>query len=69
MKKDVALIGNMVEADNERLDAINNKVDGMINKGQRNLNKMQHFLERTSNCKLYIVLGIELFIFIALMSL
>lgn len=41
----------------------------MTNRAQRNLSKMQRYLERTSNCQIYVILGIELFIFIALMSL
>jgi hypothetical protein len=48
---------------------MNNRVQGLTNRGERSLNKMQRYLENTSNCKIYVILGIELFIFIALMSL
>jgi hypothetical protein len=59
----------MIDEDNENIHNLNNRIDNMTNRAQRNLNKMQRYLERTSNCQIYVILGIELFIFIALMSL
>lgn len=59
----------MIDEDNENIHNLNNRLDNMTNRAQRNLNKMQRYLERTSNCQIYVILGIELFIFIALMSL
>jgi|688.fasta_scaffold2561470_1 hypothetical protein len=69
MKKDVKIIGEQLERDIEHLDAMDPKLDKMNIKAQRNLNKMQKYLEKTSDCKLYIIIAIELFIFIVLMSL
>lgn len=59
----------MIERDNQRMDTLNNKLDNMASKGQRNLNRMENYLERTSNCQIYVVLGIEIFIFLVLMSI
>ena len=69
MKKDVLIIGEQLERDIEHLDSMDPKLDKMNIKAQRNLNKMQKYLEKTSDCKLYIIIAIELFVFIVLMSL
>jgi CO dehydrogenase/acetyl-CoA synthase epsilon subunit len=69
MKKDVLIIGEQLERDIEHLDSMDPKLDKMNIKAQRNLNKMQRYLEKTSDCKLYIIIAIELFVFIVLMSL
>ena len=69
MKKDVLIIGEQLERDIEHLDSMDPKLDKMNIQAQRNLNKMQRYLEKTSDCKLYIIIAIELFVFIVLMSL
>jgi hypothetical protein len=51
------------------MDNLNNQLDYLDTKATKSKNKMENYLNRTSNCTLYIVLGVELFIFILLMSI
>jgi hypothetical protein len=51
------------------LDDINHKADGITRAAERNNNRMQGYLERTSDCQLYLVIGLELLVFLILMSL
>jgi hypothetical protein len=69
MKRDVVEFGDIIENDNRRMDALNNKLDNMNNRAQNNVRRMENYLERTSSCQIYVVLGIELFIFLILMSI
>lgn len=59
----------MLSEEAPRFDNLNARLDGMTGKAQRNLKKMENYLQSTSNCKLYTILAVELFIFIVLMSL
>jgi hypothetical protein len=59
----------MLEEDRDNMDNLHTQIDKMTVRAERNLSKMQRYLEKTSNCQIYIILGIELFVFIALMSL
>jgi hypothetical protein len=69
MSRDVLTIGKFIDQDNKRIDRLNNRTDAMTKKGERNLQKMKTYLEKTSPCKIWIIIGIEAFLFICLMSL
>ena len=51
------------------MDVLNNKMENVERKANRTNNKMENYLNRTSNCKLYIALAVEFFILILLMSI
>lgn len=69
MHKDVQQTGDMLNDDNRKLDGINRRAEDVERAADRNNNKMERYLERTSNCKLYTIVAIELLIFLILMSL
>ena len=53
----------------KRMDRVNDRMEHVERKAQRANNKMANYLNRTSNCKLYIALSVEVFIFVLLMSI
>lgn len=71
--KNAAQTGKEVFADQGRkVDTLNNKLDSLGTKARKINNKIENNLNRTSNCincTLYIILGVELFFFILLMSI
>lgn len=68
--KEVAKTGGQLFTEQGRkMDQMNNKLDTLETKASRANNKMENYLNRTSNCTLYIILGIELFVFVLLMSI
>ena len=53
----------------KRMERVNERMEHVERKAERTNNKMANYLNRTSNCKLYVALAIEVFIFILLMSI
>ena len=68
--KNAAQTGKEVFVEQGRkVDTLNNKLDSLGTKARKINNKIENNLNRTSNCTLYIILGVELFFFILLMSI
>ena len=44
-------------------------MDNITRSAERTNNKMERYLERTSNCKMYVIIACELLIFLILMSI
>ena len=69
MKGNVKDTGRMIEQDNILLDKINKRGDEVIRTADRNNNKMERYLEKTSNCQLYVLIAFELLFFLIFMSI
>lgn len=48
----------MFTAQGKTMDRLNNKLDNIETRAKKTSNKMENYLNRTSNCTLYIILGI-----------
>lgn len=62
-------IGKKAEEQGKKYDSLNATMDNTERKLGRTKNNMIEYLNRTSNCKIYIIIGIELLIFVVLMSI
>ena len=69
IKKNAIDTGDVLDDHNRQLDALNNRVSTVNKKAEKTKMTMEAYLERSSDCKLYIILAIEIFVFIILMSL
>ena len=69
IKKNAIDTGDVLDDHNTQLDALNNRVSTVNKKAEKTKMSMEAYLERSSDCKLYIILAIEIFVFIILMSL
>ena len=59
----------MIKQQDQVIDNIDRKQEGMTRRAHRNVSRMEKYLNQTSNCSLYIVLAVELFVFLLLMSI
>jgi uncharacterized coiled-coil DUF342 family protein len=62
-------IGDEIHDQGKTIDHLNDKLDSVENKAKKTKNKMENYLNQTSNCMLYVILVIELFVFVMLMSI
>lgn len=69
IKKNAVDTADVLDDHNNQLDTLNNRVSTVNKKAEKTKITMEAYLERSSDCQLYIILAIEIFVFIILMSL
>jgi hypothetical protein len=58
IKKNAIDTGDVLDDHNTQLDALNNRVSTVNKKAEKTKMSMEAYLERSSDCKLYIILAI-----------
>jgi len=69
IKKPIKEIGLVIEQDNARLDTLNDKLGGTNIKIEQTQRKLNEYLKSVSTCKLWIIILIEIFVFLFLISI
>ena len=58
MRADAREMRNVLEEQEDRINHIDRQQDLMIRQANRNMGRIEKYLNQTSNCNLYIVLGV-----------
>jgi hypothetical protein len=69
IKKNAYETADIIDSHNDQLDQVNTRLSGVERKAEKTQMTMERYLEKSGDCKLYVILAIEVFFFIILMSL
>ncbi len=61
--------GKEIDTQTKEMKAMNQRLSHLDRRAENIHNQMESYLERTSSCKLYVLIAVELFFFIIIMSL